>query len=43
MREDLLKGLEIGFIDSAKFPDSALKPRLVLNNPWPATGCRKTI
>ena len=33
VREDLLKGLETGFIDSAKFPDSALKPRLVLNNP----------
>ena len=33
MREDLLKGLETGFIDSEKSPDSAFKPRLVLNNP----------
>lgn len=32
-REDLLKGLETGFIDSQKSPDSELKPRLVLNNP----------
>ena len=33
VREDLLKGLETGFIDRDRFPDSALKPRLVLNNP----------
>lgn len=32
-RENLLKGLETGFIDSNVYPDSELKPRLVLNNP----------
>ena len=32
-RDDLLKGLETGFIDSTKSPESEYKPILVLNNP----------
>ena len=32
-REALLRGLETGFIDSTKSPESEYKPQLVLNNP----------
>ena len=32
-REALLEGLETGFIDSSKSPESEFKPLLVLNNP----------